>query len=118
MILTISTAILQPPTIGLYIVVSVHVSTLVEIMVSIISKSPLIKPALCRVRLSFKRRGVVNQVMVAVEEDIFVATKIITVVGNVNRTSLEWQTLLVLLMVGFNVLMDLDGVLWQMQHLE
>ncbi len=39
---------------------------------------------LCRTRLSFKRRGIGNQVMVAVKEDTLVVTKIIKAVGIMN----------------------------------
>ncbi len=51
-------------------IVSVYAPFLVEIVVLIIARNPITKPALHRTMLSFKRRGVVDQVMVAVVEDI------------------------------------------------
>ncbi len=76
MILMISTTTLQPPTNDLFIFVSLHVSNVVESMFLIISRNPVIKPVLCRTRLRFKRRGILDQVMDAVVEDIFVVAKI------------------------------------------
>ncbi len=104
--LLISTTTLQPPTNGFYIAVSVHVSTVVVIMVLIIAKNPVTKPALNRTSLSFKRRGIVNQVIVSVVEDIFVMAKIIKVVENMNGRNLEGQTLAALLTVEFIALME------------
>ncbi len=43
--------------------------------------------------------------MVVLEEDILMVAKIIKVVGIMNSTSLEWQTLPALLMVELTVLM-------------
>ncbi len=66
----ISTTTLQPPTNGLYIVMSVYVTTVVEIMVLIIAKNSMTKLTLHRTR--FKRRGIFNQAMVTVVEDVLV----------------------------------------------
>ncbi len=54
-----------------YIVVSLHVSTMVETMVSIIANNPMIKPTLHRTKLSFKRREIIDQVVGAALEDIW-----------------------------------------------
>ncbi len=102
---------LQPQTNGLYIVVSVHAPTVVEIMVTIITRSPMTKPALHRTRLSFKGRGIIKHVMVAAVEDILMVAKINKVVGSRNRTSLEWQTLSTLLTMEFTVLMGFGWLL-------
>ncbi len=72
--LMIFTTTLQPPTNRLYLVMSVHVSTLMEIVVLIIAKNPVTKPELTR--LSFKRRGIVDQGMVTVVEDVLVVAEI------------------------------------------
>ncbi len=73
----ISTTTLQPPTNGLYIVNSLHVSTVVEIIESIIAEIQVTKPSLCRTELFFKRRGIIDQVMVLTVEGVFVVAKII-----------------------------------------
>ncbi len=57
-------------------------------MVLIIAKNPVTKPALNKTRISFNRREIINQVMVTVEEDVLVVTKIINDMGILNRTSL------------------------------
>ncbi len=98
----ISTATLQPPTNGLHITMSVHVSTVVEIVVVIIAKNTVIKSVFCRTRLSFKKRRIANEVIVV---DVLVVAKTIKVVGTMNGTSLEWQISSVLLMVEFIALM-------------
>ncbi len=93
----ISTTTLQPPTNGLSTVMLVHTSIVVEIMVLIIVRNPVTKPALHRTRLSFKRREIVNQVMVAVMEDILLVAAIIKAVETMKGTNLECQTLPMLL---------------------
>ncbi len=75
------------------IIMSVHFSTVVEIVVFIIPKNTMTKPALHRTRQSFKSSGIVFQVMVAVEEDVFVVAKIIKAMGTMNRSRLECQIL-------------------------
>ncbi len=56
--LMIFTRTLQPPTNGLYIVKPLYVSTVVEIMYSIIAMSPITKSQLHRSRISYKRKGI------------------------------------------------------------
>ncbi len=75
--LMISTKTIQPPTNGLLVIVLVHASIVAKIIVSIIVRNPMTKPALHRKRLSFTRKGIVNQVMVAAMEDILVVATII-----------------------------------------
>ncbi len=89
-----------------------HASIVVEIMVLIIVMNPVTKPTLQRIGLSFKRSRIINQVIVAVIEDILVVSTIIKA-KKMKGTNLEWQTLPVLLPVEFIVLMELDGLLWQ-----
>ncbi len=64
------------------------------------------KLALHRPRLSFKRRGTVDQVMAAVMEDILVVAAIIKAVVTMKGTNLDWQTLPMLLPVEFIVIME------------
>ncbi len=104
--LMISTITLQPPTDELFINVLVYVSTVVEIVLLIIAKNPMTKPALHMTRLNFKRREIDDQMMVAVVEEILVVTKIIKAMGTMNGTNLEWQLLPTLLTVTFTALME------------
>ncbi len=55
---------------------SVHVSTAVEIMDLISAKNPVTKTGLCKTKISFKKRGIINQVMVAVMEDVLMVAAI------------------------------------------
>ncbi len=87
----------------------VHV-ILAKIKVLIIVRNLMTKPALCRTGLSFKWRGIVNQVIYTVMEDIIVVAAIIKAAETMNRTNLEWQALPV--PVEFTVLMKFR--LWQM----
>ncbi len=78
------------------IIMSVHFSTVVEIVVLIIPH---------RTRQSFKSSRIVFQVMVAVEEDVFVVAKIIKAMGTMNRSRLECQILPTSPTMEFTVLM-------------
>ncbi len=102
----ISTTTLQPPTNRLYIIMSVHASTVIEIIVSIIVMSLMIRIVLYRTRLSLKKRGTVLQVVVAMVEDILVVVSIIRAKAIINRTSLECPTLPMSIVIRFSVLME------------
>ncbi len=102
---TLSTTPLQPTINGLSILTLVHASIVVEIMALIIVRNHMTKPALHR-RLSFKRRGIFNPVMVTVMEDVLKVATIIRAVATMKGTNLEWQTLPVLLPVELIVLME------------
>ncbi len=90
----ISTTTLQPPTNGLSIVMLVHDSIVVEIMVLMIVRNPMTKPVLCKTGLSFKRRGIIDQVMVAVMKDTVMVDTIIKAVETIKGTILECQKFL------------------------
>ncbi len=75
-------------------------------MVLIIVRNPLTNPELHISGLSFKRRGIIDQVMVAVMKDILLVDIIIKAVGTMKGTNLEWQTLPVVLLVGFIALVE------------
>ncbi len=85
------TITLQPPTHGLSIVMLVHASIVVDIMVLIILWNRMTKPALCRTKQRFKRRGLVDQVVVEVMEDVLVMATIIktmeTMTGKIGMTN-------------------------------
>ncbi len=81
--------IFQPPTNGLSIVMKVHTPTMMEIMVLIIVRNPITKPAFCRTRLSFMSKRIVDQVMIAVVENILVVTAIIKALETMKGTKLE-----------------------------
>ncbi len=102
----ISTTTLLLPTNGLSLIVLVHTSIVVEIMVSDIVRNPVTRPKLCRTGLSFTRRGVVNQVIVTVTENVLMVAAIIKAKETMKGTNLEWQTLPVLVLVEFIVLME------------
>ncbi len=88
-------------------IVDIDMSTTFSTKVLIIAKNHVAKPALCRTRLSFKRRAIFIQVMVTVVEGILVMakTKRKNVVGPAKGIYLEWQTLTTLLTIEFTVLM-------------
>ncbi len=110
MLLMIFTPTLQPPTNVMSIIMLGHNSTVVEIIVLIIAKNPVTKYALGKTRLSFKRKGIVNHVMIAVVKGIIVVAKVIKVMGTMNGTNLEWQILPAFVMLEVTVLVELGWV--------
>ncbi len=76
------------------------------------------KIALRRTGLSFRKRGIINQVMVVVMEDVLVVAGIIKAVETMIGTSLEWQSLPVLLPVEFIVLMGSGWLIVSNEYLE
>ncbi len=63
------------------------------------------EPALQRTGLNFKRRCIVDQMKVAVMEDVLVVA-VIKAMETMKGTNLEWQTLPMLLPVELTVLME------------
>ncbi len=60
-------------------------------MVFIIVRNPVTKLALHKAKLSFTKRGIINQVIVAVIEDVHVVAAITKDMETMNGTNLEWQ---------------------------
>ncbi len=90
----------------LFIFVSLHVMTVLEIMYWINAKSDLNNPTLDRTRLSLKNRESSTLAITVVVEGILVVARIIKAVGTMNKTSLEGQILPIPLTLGLVVLME------------
>ncbi len=101
-ILMIFTTPLQLPWNRLYIVMSVYASTVMKIMVSIMTRSLMTKPAFHRKRMKLR---VVIQVMTAEIDGLLIVTKTTKAVWTMNTTSLELLILSILLTIAFTVLM-------------
>ncbi len=83
----ISTTTLQLPTNGLSFIVLVH-AFLAEIMILIIARNTMTKTALRRTRLSFERRGINDQEVVTVMEDVVVVAAINNAMETMKGTNL------------------------------
>ncbi len=90
---------------GLFIFVSLHVMTVLEVMYWINAKSNLNNPTLDRTKLFLKNRESAPLVITMVVEGILVVARIIKAVGTMKKTSLERQMLPITLTLGLMVLM-------------
>ncbi len=102
----ICTTTLQLPINVLLIILSVFVSIVVEIMMSIIVMSLMTRIILHKTELSFERRGILINIIVAVVDYILMVVGILKVKGIMNRTSLEWPILPMSITMVFIDLME------------